>query len=135
MRFQLVCRSWEKFSEPRETTYTKYTELQREKEIFVDTVLDEIERTAYDARLGPIWLRFFARVIAPFRYPDHGFQMIAAYIGQMAPSGRITIAAALQCYRDYPSSDGPGTVSSTSRVKQTAYQKANCRRRRNWNNV
>jgi toluene monooxygenase system protein E len=26
----------------------------------------------------------------------HGFQMIAAYIGQMAPSGRITIAAALQ---------------------------------------
>jgi toluene monooxygenase system protein E len=92
----LVCRSWEKFSDPRETTYTKYTELQREKEIFVDTVLDEIELTGYDTRLRPLWLRFFERVIAPFRYPGHGFQMIAAYIGQMAPSGRITIAAALQ---------------------------------------
>jgi toluene monooxygenase system protein E len=35
-------------------------------------------------------------VVAPFRYPGHGFQMIASYVGQMAPSGRITIAAALQ---------------------------------------
>ena len=39
----LVCSSWEKFRDPRETTYTKYTELQREKEIFVDGILDEIE--------------------------------------------------------------------------------------------
>ena len=31
----LVCTSWEKFRDPRETTYTKYTDLQRGKEIFV----------------------------------------------------------------------------------------------------
>ena len=92
----LVCSSWEKFRDPRETTYTKYTELQREKEIFVDEILDEIERTGYDTLLRPSWLQFFAKVIAPFRYPGHGFQMIASYIGQMAPSGRITIAGALQ---------------------------------------
>ena len=30
----LVCSSWEKFRDPRETTYTKYTGLQRDKEIF-----------------------------------------------------------------------------------------------------
>jgi toluene monooxygenase system protein E len=92
----LVCSSWEKFRDPRETTYTKYTDLQREKEIFVDGILDEIELTGYDAHLRPAWLHIFPRVVAPFRYPGHGFQMIASYIGQMAPSGRITIAAALQ---------------------------------------
>jgi len=92
----LVCSSWEKFRDPRETTYTKYTELQRGKEIFVDGILDEIELTGYDAHLHPAWLHILPRVVAPFRYPGHGFQMIASYIGQMAPSGRITIAAALQ---------------------------------------
>lgn len=92
----LVCSSWEKFRDPRETTYTKYTDLQRAKEIFVDGILDEIELTGYDAHLRPTWLHILPRVVAPFRYPGHGFQMIASYIGQMAPSGRITIAAALQ---------------------------------------
>ena len=92
----LVCSSWEKFRDPRETTYTKYTDLQRDKEIFVDGILDEIELTGYDAHLRPAWLQIFATLVAPFRYPSHGFQMIASYVGQMAPSGRITIAAALQ---------------------------------------
>jgi toluene monooxygenase system protein E len=92
----LVCSSWEKFRDPRETTYTKYTDLQREKEIFVDGILSEIELTGYDAHLRPAWLHILPRLVAPFRYPGHGFQMIASYIGQMAPSGRITIAAALQ---------------------------------------
>ena len=91
-----MCSSWEKFRDPRETTYTKYTDLQREKEIFVDGILDEIELTGYDAHLRPAWLHILPRVVAPFRYPGHGFQMIASYVGQMAPSGRITIAAALQ---------------------------------------
>src|ERR1700749_3899143 len=92
----LLCSSWEKFRDPRETTYTKYTELQRDKEIFVDGILDEIELTGYDAHLRPAWLHMFARVVAPLRYTGHGFQMIASYIGQMAPSGRVTIVAALQ---------------------------------------
>lgn len=92
----LTCSSWEKFRDPRETTYTKYTELQRDKEIFVDGIVDEIERTGYDVTLRPAWLHLFERLVAPFRYPGHGFQMIASYFGQMAPSGRITIVAALQ---------------------------------------
>src|ERR1700722_14303756 len=92
----LVCSSWEKFQDPRETTYTKYTGLQRDKEIFGDGILDEIELTGYDAPLRPAWLQILSRVVAPFRYPGLGFQMIASYFGQMAPSGRITIAAGLQ---------------------------------------
>jgi toluene monooxygenase system protein E len=99
-RFQqdspLTCTSWEDFRDPRETTYTKYTELQRDKEIFVDGILEEIDSSGYDARLSPGWLHALSRVFAPFRYPGHGLQMVASYIGQMAPGGRIVIAATLQ---------------------------------------
>jgi len=90
------CSSWEKFRDPRETTYTKYTELQREKEVFVDGILGEIEATGYDKEISPTWLPALSRLVAPLRYPLHGFQMLAAYIGHTAPSGRIAIAAALQ---------------------------------------
>src|ERR1700688_460948 len=98
-RFQqdspLTCTSWEKFRDPRETTYTKYTEIQRDKEIFVDGILEEIDSSGYDGQLSPRWLHVLSRVFAPLRYPGHGLQMLAAYIGQMAPSGRIVITAAL----------------------------------------
>jgi toluene monooxygenase system protein E len=92
----LTCSSWDSFRDPRETTYTKYTEVQRDKEIFVDGILQEIEQTDYDAQLSPRWLHVLSRVIAPLRYPGHGLQMIASYFGQMAPSGRIVITATLQ---------------------------------------
>src|SRR5919108_3608513 len=99
-RFQqdspLTCTSWEKFRDPRETTYTKYTEIQRDKETFVDGILEEIELSGYDGQLSPRWLHVLSRVFAPLRYPGHGLQMLASYIGQMAPSGRIVITAALQ---------------------------------------
>jgi toluene monooxygenase system protein E len=92
----LTCSSWERFRDPRETTYTKYTEIQRDKEIFVDGILQEIELTGYDGQLSPRWLHVLSRVVAPLRYPGHGLQMIASYFGQMAPSGRIVITATLQ---------------------------------------
>jgi toluene monooxygenase system protein E len=92
----MTCTSWENFRDPRETTYTKYTEIQRDKEIFVDGILEEIESSGYDGQISPRWLHVLSRVLAPLRYPGHGFQMLASYIGQMAPSGRIVIAAALQ---------------------------------------
>lgn len=99
-RFQqgspLTCTSWEKFRDPRETTYTKYTELQRDKEIFVDGILDEIEASGYDGQFSPQWLHVLSRIVAPLRYPCHGLQMVAAYIGQMAPGGRIVVTATLQ---------------------------------------
>lgn len=92
----LTCSNWEKFYDPRETTYTKYTELQMEKEIFVDGILEEIEATGYDGELSPQWRETLEVLVAPFRYPGHALMMIAAYVGQMAPGGRIAIAAALQ---------------------------------------
>lgn len=99
-RFQqdspLTCTSWESFRDPRETTYTKYTGIQRDKEIFVDGILEEIDLSGYDGQLTPRWLHVLSRVVAPLRYPGHGLQMLASYVGQMAPGGRIVITAALQ---------------------------------------
>lgn len=92
----LRCSSWEKFRDPRETTYTKYTELQMEKEIFVDCILEEIEVKGYDRGLPPEWIDMLQMVVAPFRYPGHALMMIAAYVAQMAPGGRIAVAATFQ---------------------------------------
>ena len=92
----LTCGSWEKFHDPRETTYSKYTDLQVDKETFVDSLMEEIEVTGYDQRLRPSSALVLSNIVAPFRYPVHGLQMIAAYIGQMAPTGRLAITAALQ---------------------------------------
>jgi toluene monooxygenase system protein E len=92
----LACSSWEKFRDPRETTYTKYTELQMEKEIFVDCIFEEIEANGYDRELQPQWVQTLATLIAPFRYPSHALMMIAAYVAQMAPGGRIVVAATFQ---------------------------------------
>jgi toluene monooxygenase system protein E len=92
----LTCSSWEKFHDPRETTYTKYTELQMEKEIFVDGILEEIETTGYDRELLPQWIQALSTLVAPFRYPGHALMMIAAYTAQMAPGGRIVVAATFQ---------------------------------------
>jgi toluene monooxygenase system protein E len=88
----LRCNDWEAFRDPRETTYTKYTELQKNKEIFVDGVLE-----SFDAPLDPAWVATLERIFAPLRFPVHGLQMVSAYFGHMAPSGRIVCAAAFQC--------------------------------------
>jgi toluene monooxygenase system protein E len=92
----LACPSWEKFRDPRETTYTKYTQLQMEKEIFVDCILEEIEANSYDRELLPEWIQMLGTLVAPFRYPGHALMMIAAYVAQMAPGGRIVVAATFQ---------------------------------------
>lgn len=88
--------SWEAFTDPRETTYAKYVALARSREIYVDGILQAIEDGGYDASLAAPWRTTLFQMLATLRYPLHGLQMISAYIGQMAPSGRITVAAAFQ---------------------------------------
>jgi len=83
---------WDAFRDPRETTYASYVELQRAKEAFVDGILASGRGRA----VSPAWRDILARVLPALRFPIHGLHMIAAYIGSMAPSGRITIACAFQ---------------------------------------
>lgn len=93
---QLRCADWEAFADPRETTYSKYTRLAAHNEQHLDAVAHSIEGTAHDAKLAPAWSAVIERVLPPLRYVWHGFQMMAAYVGQMAPSGRITLVALFQ---------------------------------------
>lgn len=93
----LVLSEPDRFHDPRETTYTKYAAIQKDKEIYVDGLLDSIDRTTYDQDLSPAWMRTLSRVLPPLRYPVHALQMTAAYVGQMAPGSRIAMAALFQC--------------------------------------
>ena len=92
----LQARDWERFSDPRRTTYRGYTQLQDSREDVIDGLLREIDDTAYDRDLDQKWVRFLDRWYAPLRYPVHGLQMLAAYVAQMAPASRVTNCAAFQ---------------------------------------
>lgn len=90
------CTDWEKFYDPRQTFYRRYNEIQHRKETFVDQVLQRIDDTGSDENLSPEWLDVLRVGFAPFRYPGHALQMVSTYVGQMAPSGKITNTAAFQ---------------------------------------
>ena len=92
----LRCADWEAFADPRETTYRKYVEMQKKKELFVDGLFQSMEDTGYDRSLSASWLSTLSRLVGPLRYAVHGLQMAACYVGQMAPSGRIVVAALFQ---------------------------------------
>jgi toluene monooxygenase system protein E len=92
----LQARDWERFSDPRETTYSRYVELQRTKEAFVESLLEWGQATGYDQRLSPAWVRSLESILPVLRYPLHGLQMLAAYLGQLAPASRIVIVCLLQ---------------------------------------
>jgi toluene monooxygenase system protein E len=92
----LAANDWESFVDPRETTYAKYTHLAQTRESYVDRILQSIDDGDYDRTMSVEWRARLECVLGPLRFPFHGFQMIAAYVGQMAPSGRITVAAAFQ---------------------------------------
>jgi toluene monooxygenase system protein E len=92
----LVADDWERFADPRATTYASYVDLERASESHVDKVLERADESREDATMDPAWRSVLARAFAPLRFPFHGLQMVAAYVGHMAPSGKITVAAAFQ---------------------------------------
>jgi hypothetical protein len=108
----LQAPDWEQFSDPRQTDYAAYVRLQAGQEAYVEGVLRSIEESAYDSELTPAARALLDRVVVPLRYVFHGFQMIAAYVGQMAPASRITIAALLQA------------ADESRRIQRIAYRTA-----------
>lgn len=107
-RFQL--EEWESFADPRELTYTRYTAQQKEREALVDELLARITETGMDRRLSAPTLVILERALPPLRFALHGLQMVAAYVGHMAPASRITIAALLQ------------TADEMRRIQRHAYR-------------
>jgi toluene monooxygenase system protein E len=90
------CDDWESFSDPQETTYTAYTTRSRDLELELDRVIEEAAQQGDPGQLSAEWREQLAQAMAPLRYPLHGLHMLACYVGQMAPSGRITLAALFQ---------------------------------------
>jgi toluene monooxygenase system protein E len=88
--------TWAGFSDPRETTYARYVELQDRQEAFVDELLRSVDDTDSDAELSPDWLSVLDAVLPVLRYPAHALHMSAAYVGSMAPEGRVVVSCALQ---------------------------------------
>jgi toluene monooxygenase system protein E len=92
----LKCRDWEAVVDPRHTTYTKYVTIQKSQEQFVDRVLERIEKPGYLSSFDAKWVAQLSRLLPPFRFAGHGFQMIASYFAHLAPSGRIVIPGLFQ---------------------------------------
>jgi toluene monooxygenase system protein E len=90
------CRNWECFADPRQTTYSSYVELQKNNELYVDKIFNIIEYSDYDQQLNPNWVFALEVYLPPLRFLFHGLQMVAAYIGQMAPASRVTMVASFQ---------------------------------------
>ena len=107
----LRARDWEQFADPRRTTYHGYVQLQDAREDVVDGLLREAAETR---RHNDAWLSFLDRWYAPLRFPVHGLQMLAAYVGQMAPASRITNCAAFQ------------SADELRRVQRIAYRTVRC---------
>jgi toluene monooxygenase system protein E len=114
----LASDRWEDFADPRATTYTKYVSLQRDRESYLGCLLGSIEESGYDGQLPDGWIDRLARLLSPLRFLFHGLQMVAAYVGQMAPSGRIAVAALFQC------------ADEVRRLQRFAYRLAQLRRLR-----
>ena len=93
---KLCSTDWGSFADPRRTTYRSYTELQDKKEDVIDGLLRQVDDEGYDDELADAWVTFVDCWYAPLRFPVHGLQMLAAYVGQMAPASRVTNCAAFQ---------------------------------------
>jgi toluene monooxygenase system protein E len=92
----LQLADWDGFSDPRQTTYRSYVEQAQARERHLDGLFESIETTGYDERLTAEWAAVLTGVLPTLRFPFHGLQMVSAFIGSMAPSGRIAVAAAFQ---------------------------------------
>jgi toluene monooxygenase system protein E len=86
----------ESFRDPRETTYTLYTKLAKDRETFVDGLFRSVDENGYDRRLPPSWVAALDAWLPVLLYPCHGLQMAAAYVAQMAPTGRLVMCGMFQ---------------------------------------
>lgn len=87
---------WNLFSDPQLHTYTTYVQGRKKQESSLSHLFSNLDAETRAAVAKTDWPEIVERCFAPLLFPVHGFQMVAAYIGQMAPASRITIVAALQ---------------------------------------
>jgi len=86
----LQSSDWEAFEDPAHFTYSSYVAERRDQEAFLDRLLER-PLSPVPRELLPL-----LGLLSALRFPLHGLQMVAAYIGALAPSGRISVVAAFQ---------------------------------------
>ncbi len=89
---QLTGCDWEAFRDPAQTTYARYVERQRDREVVLQTLCDGIDASGYDHGLTPTWRTRLGLTLSALRFPAHALQMLAAYLGRLAPASPIVIA-------------------------------------------
>ncbi|WP_396905675.1 aromatic/alkene monooxygenase hydroxylase subunit beta [Mycolicibacterium phlei] len=92
----LMVDDWEQFRDPHKLTYKDYVATQRDRETFVDGLIDAAEALDTAGQLAPGWVATLRDIFVPLRFPLHALQMTSLYIGQMAPSSFITNCAYFQ---------------------------------------
>jgi toluene monooxygenase system protein E len=93
-RSPLRADDWLGFRDPDEITYRAYVAAQHHHETVVAGILEEYAAARRDEGLAPGWRATLGALFTPTRFPLHGLQMCAAYLGQIAPSSYITNCAA-----------------------------------------
>lgn len=81
--------NWEKYRDPYAFTYRRYVEARHERELFLDSLIDEFEARDHYRQLSPAWLDWLRDVYFPSRFAGHALQMSGVYIAQMAPSAFV----------------------------------------------
>ena len=92
----LRATDWEAFSDPRETTYASYVAAQSRKATLTSGLFHRLEAGGYDERLPEEAAAILETFVFPLRYPLHAMQMVSAYVGHLAPSSKVAIAAAFR---------------------------------------
>ncbi|MBT9282566.1 MAG: aromatic/alkene monooxygenase hydroxylase subunit beta [Hydrogenibacillus schlegelii] len=87
---------WEQFRDPARLTYKDYVTLQKDRELYVDQLIDDFERVDHYRRLPKAWVDLLEVLYIPSRFSGHVLQMSAMYWAQMAPSAYITNAGYFQ---------------------------------------
>ncbi|GAX91281.1 aromatic/alkene monooxygenase hydroxylase subunit beta [Effusibacillus lacus] len=93
---QFQVEDWEGFRDPDRLTYRDYVQLQKEREVYLDNLIDEFERQDHYANLSRPWVDLLEQLYIPSRFSGHVLQMVALYMAQMAPSSYITNAGYFQ---------------------------------------
>ena len=92
----LQLEDWEQFRDPAKLTYKDYVAIQRDRETYVDGLIDQAEATHAARNLAAGWVNTLKDVFVPLRFPLHVLQMASLYVGQVAPSSYITNCAYFQ---------------------------------------
>lgn len=87
---------WEQFRDPHKLTYKDYVNLQKDRETYLDGLIDKHETVDTVSQLDAQWISTLRQLFIPLRFPLHVLQMSGLYVGQMAPSSFITNCAHFQ---------------------------------------